>query len=78
MKAEVQYNDFIGTAAADVSDHTDLNKFLAKRGVDIGQYEAIGAKFFSWYTEGFSASIICIDKEKSTDTKKHVVRIDFE
>lgn len=63
MKASVQYNDFIGTSAADISDHTNLNEFLASRGVDTDRYNAIGASFYVGYSDFFSASIICIDNE---------------
>lgn len=78
MKADVQYNDFKGTSAADISDHTNLNEFLSSRGVDTERYDAIGASFFAGYNDFFSASIICIDKEQSTATKTHIVKIDFE
>jgi hypothetical protein len=78
MKASVQYNDFIGTSAADISDHTNLNEFLATRGVDTKRYDAIGASFYAGYSDFFSASIICIDKEQSTEEKKHIVKIRFE
>lgn len=77
MKALVQYNDFIGSSAADISDHTDLNKFIATRGVDTDRYLAVGARFYSNYSHGFSASIICIDKEQSTEKKKHIVKLSF-
>ena len=78
MKASVQYNDFIGTSAADISDYTNLNKFLASRGVDTARYEAIGASFYARYSDFFTASIICIDKEQSTEEKKQIVKIGFE
>ena len=78
MKADVQYNDFIGTSAADISDHTDLNKYLESRGVDTNRYNSIGARFYSSYDFSFSASIICIDKQKSTTEKQHIVSISFE
>lgn len=78
MKASVQYNDFIGTSAADISDHTNLNEFLASRGVDADRYDAIGASFYAGYSDFFSASIICIDNEQSTADKKHIVKIGFE
>ena len=32
MKAETQYNDYVGTVAADISDYIDLNQLLIKRG----------------------------------------------
>jgi hypothetical protein len=75
MKADVQYNDFIGTSAADISDHTDLDKLLSSRGIDIDRYESIGASFYSSYSDFFSASIICIDKQKSTSNKSFIVKI---
>lgn len=78
MKADVQYNDFIGTSAADISDHTDLNKFLAAKGVDTVRYDSIGASFYAGYSDYFSASIICIDKQKSTGEKPYLVAISFE
>ncbi len=78
MKASTQYNDFIGTSSADISDHTDLTKFLASRGVDIKRYDPIGASFYHGYSDFFSASIICIDKQKSTDSKPHITTIHFE
>ena len=78
MKATVQYNDFIGTAAADISDHTDLNKFLASRSIDTDRYEAIGASFYSGYSDFFSASIVCIDRQQSTESNKFITKISFE
>lgn len=78
MKADVQYNDYIGTSAADISDHTDLNKFLASRGVDTDRYDSIGASFYAGYSDFFSASIICLDKHKSTSEKSYIVSISFE
>jgi hypothetical protein len=78
MKADVQYNDFIGTSAADISDHTNLNKFLASRGVDTDRFDSIGASFYAGYSDFFSATIICIDKQKSTEANPYLVSISFE
>ena len=78
MKAEVQYNDFIGTAAADISDHTHLENFISSRGIDTERYQAIGASFYAGYSDYFSVSILCIDKDNSTELKKHIVKIGFE
>jgi hypothetical protein len=78
MKATVQYDDFIGTAAADISDHFDLDKFLDERGVDTERYQAIGAHFYHGYADSFFASIICLDKEKSTEEKPYITNISFE
>ncbi len=78
MKADTQYNDFLGTAAADISDHTTLEVFLKEKGVDTKRYEAIGVSFYCGYDSFFTASIICIDNNKSTETDKHVTSIDFK
>ena len=78
MKALVQYNDITGTAAADLSDHTNLNDFLVSRGVNTTQYEAIGASFHSNYNDSFTATIICVDKEQSTNENKYITEISFE
>ncbi len=78
MKATTQYTDFEGTAAADISDHTDLTKFLQSRDIDTKRYEPIGAEFFHGYSDFFSAAIICIDNEKSTADKPYITSISFE
>lgn len=78
MKASVQYNDFIGTVAADISDHTSLNEFLGSRGVDLDRYNAIGARFYANYNDGFTASIICVDNQKSSEKEKYIVSLSFE
>lgn len=75
MKASVQYNDYLGTAAADGSDWIMLNDYLKQKGVDTNRYEAVGAEFFHG-ERSFWASIICIDKE--SDTPNRVVKISFE
>lgn len=76
MQASVQYNDFYGTAAADISDHTSLEKFLKKKGVNTDKYKPIGAKFFSGYNEYFGMSIICTNSEKSAPN--NIISIDFD
>lgn len=78
MKASVQYNDFQGSSAADISDHTTLNKFIETRGVNTERYKSIGAKFYAGYSDFFTASIICEDTELSTEEKKYIVSIGFE
>ena len=78
MKATTQYTDFEGTAAADISDHSDLTKFLNSRGVDTNRYAPIGAEFYHGYKDFFSSSIICIDNQKSTADKPHIASISFE
>jgi len=78
MKADVQYNDFVGTAAADISDHTTLKALIIKRGLDAKRFEPIGATFYHGYAKFFNGAILCIDNEKSTPEKKHIVNISFE
>lgn len=58
MKASTQYNDFEGTAAADISDHSNLTDFLNSRGADTERYDPIGASFYHGYANFFSGSII--------------------
>lgn len=77
MKASTQYNDFIGTAAADISDHSNLTDFLSSRGVDIERYEPIGASFYNGYADFFNGSIICIDNQQSTNNNPYIVKIHF-
>jgi len=78
MEAIVQYNDFIGSAAADISDHIDLNAFLIRRGVDTDRYDAIGASFYHGYSDFFRGSIICLDKKNSIQEKPYIVALSFE
>jgi len=78
MIAHTQYNDFIGTSAADISDHTNLDNFLESRGVDTDRYNAIGASFYHGYSDFFTISIVCIDNEQSTESKPHIVKLYFE
>lgn len=78
MKASVQYNDFVGTSAADISDHTNLVEFLQSKGVDTNQYTPIGASFYHGYSDFFSMSIICVDNKQSTNTKPYIVKLSFD
>lgn len=78
MKAETQYNDYTGIVAADISDHIDLNEFISEQGINIDNYEAIGARLFSSSFGGHSISVFCIDRNKSESNTKHIVQIDFD
>ena len=77
MKAQTQYCDYLGTTASDESDHTSLNAFLESRGIDTERFYAIGATFYAGYIDYFSASIICVDKDNSTDDKPYIVKVGF-
>lgn len=78
MKASVPYSDLIGTASASLDSLSDLNDFLDLRQVDTDRYSAIGASFYAHDVDVFKAYIICLDNEKSTKEKKHIVKIGFE
>lgn len=74
MKASVQYNDFKGTAAADISDHTDLAKYLQSNGVNPQQYHPVGIDMFHGVGGHFGFSIICQDRQNNNN----VVKVAFE
>lgn len=75
MKASVQYNDYIGTAAADKSDHFYLNDFLKGKGVDVNRYNCIGASFYSGDSGFFGCKFICLDTQSN---EQKAVAIAFE
>lgn len=78
MKATAQYDDFIGTGAADISDHFTLNDFLNEKGVNTEIYSAIGASFYHGEHGFFMASIICKDLVQSTENSPYYVKLSFE
>lgn len=75
MKANVQYNDFKGTTAADIGDSYSLTDFLKQKGVDTDRYRPIGSKFFSNYESLLSVDIICVDNQQSTDGEPYIVEL---
>lgn len=81
MKADVSYNDFTGTVAADISD--SLSKYAGDTLKSIGRYFKLDEKRFEikglsiYGTKQFSISLICIDKEKSKD-KEHIVNMMYD
>lgn len=78
MKASTQYNDFIGNAAADISDHRDLNDFLITQEINTEKYSPIGADFYYHYPDIFRCAIICIDSEISTKIEPYIVKINID
>jgi hypothetical protein len=78
MKADTQYNDFVGTAAANISDYKNLKEFLHSKNIDTERFHPIGARFYHGYSNFFSGTFICTDKQKSTEDKKHIVDLQFE
>lgn len=79
MGASTQYNDLIGTTAADRDTHDDfINSFLQTRGVDTDRFRSIGSRFYQSDSGTFSAFFICIDNEKTDGKTEHIVEIGFE
>lgn len=76
MKADVQYNDFIGTSAADINDFQNLYQFLESKGIDTKRYKPIGVNFYTGDTEDFVLlNIICID---NNGDREKAVKIQVE
>lgn len=75
MEARVQYNDYVGTAAADFADSSSLEGYLKEKGVNTERYEPIGVKSFSSYTNYFNVRFICIDRQSE---ERKAIYIDFE
>ena len=82
MKASVQYDDFIGTAAADISDFlgseygNDLESFGKHFKLDLDRFKVIGITI-SGRSNHF-ISLICVEREKSTEDKEHIVRMGID
>lgn len=64
-----------GSAAADIRDHKDnnLNKLAKSFGVDTKRFNPVGLTLFG--IRDFRVSFLCEDLQKSTDQKKHVVKL---
>ncbi|WP_308659565.1 hypothetical protein [uncultured Alistipes sp.] len=81
MRAKVQYNDFLGTSAADISDHRSLDDILREKGVDTDQYKCIGIEVYSGYADYFHVSFLCRDNSTRQGVKisfeKEISRKDF-
>lgn len=77
MKASVSYNDFEGTAAADLADH--ISEHNGSRLLGISSFLKINEERFKvvgisvYGTDNLSLSLLCVDNEKSTPDKEHLV-----
>ena len=73
MKASVQYNDIIGTVAADVSDwySNSLQCFLKKSfaAYDADRYSCRGCTAYIGGSEKVYVSFICLDRESNEFVK---------
>ena len=82
MKADVQYNDFTGTASADISDF--LGTKFGNRLEAFGKYFKINTERFTvigisiYGTEKHYISLLCVDLEKSIKTKEHIISMSVE
>lgn len=77
MEANVKYNDFKGTAAADWNDKkvTDFNLYecLESCGVDPSRYKIVGFKLNSYNTKTFGLSVFLLDI--SITDRKYIIEM---
>jgi hypothetical protein len=83
MEASVQYNDFKGTAAADISDYISttfdgdyLESFASFFKINKEKFKITGISING--TENFHISLLCVDLEKSTEDKEHIVSMSID
>ena len=78
MEARTQYTDLRGFAAADVSGRisqqanclADVAEYLK---LDTNKLELVGLSFYGVVNR--SISLICVDKERSTEEKEYLVTV---
>nr|DAD67487.1 MAG TPA: hypothetical protein [Siphoviridae sp. cttdo1] len=78
MKASVQYNDLVGTAAADITDFiggNSLDEIAKYVQLDTERFKLVGLSIYG--TEKPSISLICIDKEQSQGGKEYIVNMNL-
>ncbi|MXS69850.1 hypothetical protein GSF70_01310 [Flavobacteriaceae bacterium W22] len=69
MKADVQYNDFVGTAAADISDYLgtkfgdDIESIGKYFNIDTSRFQVLGLSLYG--VESKFISLFCLDKIRS-------------
>lgn len=77
MKAKTQYTDLFGTVAADISDFitrtNQLEELASYFKIDQTKFEVIGISVYG--IKDFFVSFICVDKDKSTSQKSHIVNL---
>lgn len=74
MKANVQYNDYIGTVAADMTDFdcNNMLSYLKQKGISTDRYDFIGISFYaSEDSKSISFDFIC--RDKVDDMVKNIV-----
>src|SRR5690606_25440186 len=71
--------DFTGTASADISDFLggaggdDIEGLSKYFDLNFDRFTPVGISIYG--TENFGISLICVDKEKSTEEKEHIVKM---
>lgn len=82
MKADVQYNDFIGNAAADISDGLggpggdDLKTIGKFFKLDENRFKIVALSIYG--VEHLYMSLICVDKKTSTEDNEHIVSMSID
>jgi len=83
MKASAQYNDLVGTSAADIADDIStkfsgdsLESFADFFKLDKKRFKIIGISFYGGQEPYIS--LICVDLEESTEIKEHIVSMSIE
>ena len=82
MVADTQYNDFRGSASADISDSIgqaggdDLKGFSKFFELDETRFRLIGISLYG--PDEFSISLLCIDLERSSSQKEHIVSMMYD
>lgn len=82
MKANVSYNDFTGTSAADIADHIsgyhgdNLKSIAQHLGLNQNRFELIGLSIYG--TDEFSISLLCVDKEQQENGENVIVSMMFD
>lgn len=71
FEASVQYNDFKGSSAADISDFSSLEDFARIFGIDTTKFIPRGISLYCNYDHFVSVSVICEDVKR----KKKLISI---
>lgn len=75
MKAFVQYSEFDGYCAANISDHESLADILKEWGVNTDRYYPVGVSFRSGDYGDFDLTILCYD---TMSENKDVIKICYD
>jgi hypothetical protein len=76
MAPDTPNTDLVGKVTADITDHitmTQLENLAEDFEVDTKRYDVKGLNIYG--TENLFVSFICVDKEKSSEEKEHIVEI---